>query len=76
VETRLQLTPGEEPPQEPLPDGERSRLLEIIQPLTLPELSFEQRLEITSRIRALLTGAIEVKDEAWIPPPVMALQEI
>ena len=74
VEERLQL--GPEQPNEKIRDGERSRLLEIIQPLTLPELSFEQRLEMGNQIRALLSGMVEVKQEEWIPPPILISQEV
>lgn len=75
VEERLQL--GTEQPIEVIEDGERSRLLEIIQPLTLPELSYEQRLEITHQIQALLRGNFAPeKQEAWIPPPSLVLHEI
>jgi hypothetical protein len=69
VEERLQL--GPEQSYVEIEDGERSRLLDIIQPLTLPELSYEQRLEITRQIQELLNGSVEVKQDEWIPPPIL-----
>jgi site-specific recombinase XerD len=74
VEERLQL--GPEQPIEVIEEGERSRLLEIIQPLTQIELSYEQRLEITRQIQALLGGTVEVKQEQWIPPPILVSKQV
>lgn len=75
VEERLQLEP--EQTEVVIEDVGRSRLLEIIQPLTLPELSYEQRLEIAQQIQVLLSrNFAPEKQEVWIPPPSFILQEI
>ncbi len=72
IEQRLALVPEPQVDSQPVQKQERTQLLGLAEQLTLPELSFEMRLQIACQMRGLLTGdtTCQVQENVgWIPPP-------
>ncbi|MFO7733570.1 MAG: site-specific integrase [Candidatus Aminicenantes bacterium] len=74
IEQRLELVgqPAETP--EPVSESERGQLWALAEQLVTPELSYEMRLEIAVKMRALLEGDGTRVD--WISPPVRVLANV
>jgi hypothetical protein len=66
VEQRLDLAPAAEADGEPLPAGERTQLMALVERLAEPALEPPVRLDLVILMRALLGNA------APAPPPVEA----